>query len=544
MDYTLLIAEDEQLERQALRFIVERNCPELRIVGETGDGASAVRLAEEQVPDIVLMDIRMPEMNGLEAAKQIRAGLPDAAIIMLTAFDEFQYAKQALTVGAVDYLLKPLRPDELVRVLRGIMDKVKQIRARQQEEAQLRNSLKEALPFVQMSFVYDLISGNIQDLEHLKERVAFLDMKALPAGAMVVDIDDFFQLTRKETELKKQLLKQSVFKEIVQTVGSSALVTPFGSDSIIVLMGSDIADGRIPAKEALMHNAKLIRDAVSRYLGISITIGIGRWYDDPREMYKSYLEALQAQRQRFFLGDNQIIHIEDVPHLDMGPFSYPFQHEQAVMDKIRSGDRKQAKEALLKLLDALFSSNAGIETIKACVLELLIVLSRAAVEGGANLEQLTLLNFDCISRLTRCSTGEQVYYWMMEALDRFMDNILENRGSMNRRIINKACEFILANCHRNISLEEAAGSVHLSPFYFSRLFKHEKGCTFVDFLTKVRVDKAKKMLKIPEYTIHCIASEAGYQDASYFCRVFRQETGMTPSQYRNNWHKKAKKPEV
>ena len=110
--------------------------------------------------------------------------------------------------------------------------------------------------------------------------------------------------------------------------------------------------------------------------------------------------------------------------------------------------------------------------------------------------------------------------------------MLENRNSMNLRVMNKACEYIVANCHRNLPLEEVAQTVHLSPFYFSRLFKKEKGFNFADFITRVRLDRAKKLLLDPDYTVVRIATEVGYQDASYFCRVFRQAMGMTPNQYR------------
>lgn len=125
----------------------------------------------------------------------------------------------------------------------------------------------------------------------------------------------------------------------------------------------------------------------------------------------------------------------------------------------------------------------------------------------------------------------------MESLDHFMDNMLENRSSMNVRVINRACDYIVKNCHRNISLEEVAQTVHLSPFYFSRLFKKEKGYNFADFITQVRLDRAKKMLQSTDYTVVRIAAEVGYQDASYFCRVFRHGLGITPNQYRNGLRK-------
>jgi two-component system response regulator YesN len=251
------------------------------------------------------------------------------------------------------------------------------------------------------------------------------------------------------------------------------------------------------------------------------------------------LEAVSAEQQKFYIGDNQVIHIDDVPHLNVAPFRYPFNYERNLLDKVRCGERQQAKEILKQLLQEIFAAKASIETVKACVLELLIVLSRAAVEGGANLEKLTLLNFNCINHLMSCPDREEVHRWILDSLDQFMDNMLENRSSMNVRLINKACAYITKNFHKSISLDEVAQTVHLSPYYFSRIFKAERGCNFVEFLTKVRIDKAKLMLQDPEQTVIRVAAEAGYQDASYFCRVFRQEVGVTPNQFRTK-HKNNK----
>lgn len=529
--YTLLIADDEQLERQALRFIIEKRCADIRVIGETGDGKSAVSMAAEEKPDIVLMDIRMPELNGLEATRAIKTALPNTAIIILTAFDEFSYAKEALSIGASEYLLKPLHPNDLLQTLGKVVAKVGERKRREQEEAELRKNVEQAMPFIKNSFIQDLISGKITDLANFQDRAGFLGIKADSGVILVANIDNFKKITRSASELERQIVKQRVYQQICEIVGQETLVVPFGGDEIIILIGFT---GKIEPELVEPHVraiATRIRDGITQ-LGISLTIGIGRYYDDPLQMHKSYLEASSAEQQKYYIGDNQIIHIDDLPHLSEVVFHYPFNYERNLLDKVRCGERQQAKEILRQLLHEIFTAQASIEMVKACVLELLIVLSRAAVEGGASLEKLTLLNFNCIKQLTDCADREEVRQWILDALDQFMDNMLENRTSMNVRLINKACAYIVENFHKSISLEEVAQTVHLSPYYFSRIFKAEKGCNFVDFLTKVRIDKAKQLLQNPEQTVVRVAAESGYQDASYFCRVFRQEVGVTPNQYR------------
>ena len=531
--YKLLIVDDEQLERQALRFIIEKNIPEIQVVGETGDGASALQIVENEKPDIVLMDIRMPGINGLEAAKKIRELVPETVVIMLTAMEEFACAKEALAIGAAEYLLKPVRPDELVKLLSKVTAKISILQAQKQEEIRLRKSVEEVLPFIQMSFVYDLISGNIKDLPQFHERSRFLGMKIDFGVALVLNIEKFKELTDSDTELEKQIIKQRIYQVVCNVIGTRGLVSPFTSDNLVVLLGfTEKYTGEF-IKADVQRTAITIRESILKILDISIRIGIGRYYDNPLELHKSYIEAKNAQQQRFFVDDSQIVHVEDIPYLSTGPFDYPFHYERAVQDKVRCGDRKQAKKALGELLAEIFKSKASMETIKACVLELLIVISRSAVEGGANLDQLTLLNIKSINELHSCHSQKQVEQWMFDSLDSFMENMLKNRSSINLRVVNKACDYIIDNCHRNISLEEVSQTVHLSHFYFSRLFKQEKGCNFVDFITKIRVDRAKIMLQNPDATVVQIASEIGYQDASYFCRVFRHVVGMTPKQYRS-----------
>lgn len=531
--FKLLIAEDEQLERRALRFIIEKKAADIHVVGEAGDGLSAVRIAENEKPDIVLMDIRMPGINGLEAAKSIKKLLPNAVVIMLTALEEFSYAKEAITLGAAKYLLKPVSPDDLVRALAEITGKLDETKAKQQEEIMLRQSVEAALPFIQMSFVYDLISGNINELAHFRERSKFLGMELHFGVILVIDVQNFKQLTDCDTELEKQILKQSIYTLVCRIVGDRGLVSPFSSDKIVVLLGYKEVPTADFAKADVTKTAAAIHELVTKSLTIGIRIGIGRYYANPLELHKSYLEAVKAHQQRFLIDASPIVHVDDIPYLSSGPFNYPFQYERAVLDKVRCGERKQAQKFLSKLLDEIFASQASMETVKACVLELLIVLSRAAVEGGANLEQLTLLNIMGINGLQSCRSKEHITQWMLKSIDAFMDNMFQNRSSINVCVINKACEYILENYHKNISLEEVAQSVHLSHFYFSRLFKQEKGCNFVDYVTKVRVDRAKTLLQDSRNTIMKVAAEVGYQDVSYFCRVFRHETAMTPKQYQS-----------
>ncbi|MBM7866969.1 response regulator [Heliobacterium gestii] len=375
---TLLVVDDESLERQAIRQIIKREDLAMEVVGEAASGDDAVALAETVRPDVVLLDIRMPGLNGIEVMKRLRGFLPDCRIIILTAFDEFQYAREAVQWGAFNYLLKPVRPAELVRVLATAADQVR-------EEGEKR-----------------------AEAERLRHQAKLQAQNAAP------------------------LLRLNLFAESVH-------ITPSG---VLVSM------------------------------------------------------------------------------------------ERSLLEKIRCGERREAQAGLQALLDEALQRWDSLETVKTYLVELLILLSRSAMEGGAQLNRLSLSDRERIEGLLACRTKEDCRAWTERTLESLFDSMVDNRSSANRRLINRACEYITANCQRNLSLEEVARSAHLSPYYFSRIFKTEKGCNFVDFLTNARMERAKKLLTDTDNNLIQIAGQVGYQDSSYFCRVFRKETGMTPNRYR------------
>jgi len=174
------------------------------------------------------------------------------------------------------------------------------------------------------------------------------------------------------------------------------------------------------------------------------------------------------------------------------------------------------------------------ELIKARVLELVIVISRAAVEGGAQLDKLLGLNYSFVSSLSGISQFEEICSWTVNVLNTFLDTVYESRNIKNARLLSDAMRYINENYNRNLTLESVAQHVYISPFYLSHMFKEELGFTFLEYLTKLRIEEAKKLLMEKDMTIIEVASEVGYEDAGYFSKVFKKYTGISPAQYRKN----------
>ena len=212
---------------------------------------------------------------------------------------------------------------------------------------------------------------------------------------------------------------------------------------------------------------------------------------------------------------------------------YPIQREQELLLKVRVGDRTGAKRILNELLGDVFFRSAGrMEVMKARVLELVVMISRAAVEGGAELDALLGMNYRYISELSTIESFEDMCLWVVRVLDSFLNAVYRSRNVSNSQNIGKAIEFMQKNFVRPITLEEVAGHVHISPFYLSHLFRDEMGITYLEYLTQLRVEHAKKLLRETRRSVNAIAAESGYEDPGYFSKVFKRTTGVTPNQYR------------
>ncbi len=212
---------------------------------------------------------------------------------------------------------------------------------------------------------------------------------------------------------------------------------------------------------------------------------------------------------------------------------YSLQKEHELAGWVRRGDRGGAYRLLDGLLaDILQRFPGDTKEVKARILELLVIISRAAVEGGANLKDLLEMNSAYVEELSRLETCDDLCLWISKVMGQFLDSVGVSQNIKNLNIIRKAVEFIRNHYNEHITVEVIARAAYVSPCYLSRVFKKELGCTVIEFLTRTRVEEAKKLLSIPEYTVTRVALEMGFEDSSYFSKVFQRVEGISPSQYR------------
>ena len=214
-------------------------------------------------------------------------------------------------------------------------------------------------------------------------------------------------------------------------------------------------------------------------------------------------------------------------------FREDFNKEKDLIDFIKFGDQKKAKALLDELLGtALFRSHEYIGLLKARILEIIVIIARAAVEAGANLEEILGFKYQFIQNLSEDDSQENLYYTLMKGFDQIFQCIYRNRNIQHTRIFTKAKEYIWNNYNQNISLKKLAEVVGINSYYLSHLFCKEMGVSFVEYLTSVRISAAKSLLKQTKMTVLEVCLEVGYQDPSHFAKMFKKKEGVHPTEYR------------
>jgi two-component system response regulator YesN len=230
--FKLAVVDDEYLVRQAVRFILSEK-EQIQICAEAEDGEEAIKVINETQPDIVLLDIRIPDPDGIQVAKEIRKNLPDTKVVFLTAYDEFNYAQQSVKMGAYDFLLKPIEPEKIIDVISRATVDIEKERKKKSEQNKAFSQLKELRPYIETEFVYHIITDSGQTDELLRE-AEFIGLKDTPSVVIIACIEEI----KGKTEIEKLLYYQTTVKEIKKAVAQipSTLVAPIYNNKAIIIL--------------------------------------------------------------------------------------------------------------------------------------------------------------------------------------------------------------------------------------------------------------------------------------------------------------------
>ncbi|MEK8129470.1 response regulator [Paenibacillus filicis] len=535
--YRVMIVDDEYYFRKLLTNFIDWPQYGFVIDQEAEDGATALELARSGQYDLIIVDINMPGMTGLDFVEELRSSHIQAKIIFITSYDIFEYARTAISLGASYYLLKPVDEDELIKALQEIRLELDREAENTDYFEQLKEQAERAKPLIKQQFVRQLLMHE----QSVKQDV--LDGQAeyynLPLNAayvvVVAEIDRLSERFHKEEE--RQLWRfavKNVLQETLEGAGAHCEVID-GEDQLVVVLAGfpEMTDS------ALYGLCEHARTFIDHRMKLRTTLTFGQIYESLDQVHLSYSESLYALKQKFSNGDNRVIAFVQ-EHIDAedAVFSTPLNRVEwlAVI-------RQRNAEAVLAKVDdicaKLVHNRAGKEIALFVLMECVSLGSTAILEQGGTLPVGWMTDrhklFGQIYSLETISSMQQwLHLFFNEVVFQEMnDPSPKRRGS---DIVGKATAYIEREYAQEwITLQQTARELSVNPSYLSHIFKKETGKTFIEYLTDVRLDKAWEMLRdlTPDgsvsFKVVDVSQKVGYADPYYFSRCFKKKFGVVPS---------------
>ena len=523
--YRVLLVDDEEDIRVGISRKMDWAGLGFSLVGEAENGQEALELAEQLKPDVVLTDIKMPFMDGLELCRILTQRLPAAKFVVFSGFDEFAYAKQAIRMNVSEYILKPINAPELCGVLRKLKDQLDTERARRQDLETLRRRYAESLPVLRELFYTDLLEGRLRP-DQVEERSGRYDVDL--GGASWVAALAHMDGAGEAGELLSLPVRQ-LFAENLGPDLCCAKVFHY-NDSVAVLASFDTPQAPVyDLIEAINRVCKL----ASSYLNVTLTVGVGAPCASPGEVAQSAAGARSALDYRVLVGRGRAIYIGDLEPDGGARLSFDENDERELAGAVKLGSEEEIRAAVDRLVDRIRLAGLSLPQCHLFFLELLTCLLKLARGAALEPEEVFGAGFTGAVQITAFSSPDELGAWYLERCLRIRELIGRQRTDSAGRTVERAKAFITDHYgDSELSVETLCGHLHLSPAYFSTLFKRETGMSFTNYVTQVRMERAAELLRTTEDKTYLIAGQTGYLDPNYFSYVFKKHFGVSPTKYR------------
>jgi two-component system response regulator YesN len=531
-DLKLLIVDDEAEIREGILHSIPWQEQGIIVAGLAANGREALRMITETEPDLMILDIRMPVMNGLEVLEKLAEQPFPLKVIVLSGYDDFSYCQKALRYGVSDYLLKPCRPTEILNVINKLKDQIAAEEEQARQWKHLLQKFQENLPILRENLIMNLIQHRPADDQAALARWNLYQMEVTPQniGLALVRIDrqhKLASLSRQEFEFTKFALYGQIEAITKQPPALKTVISDF-HDNVIILWNVDEE-----APGLFGRRMEQLRLNVETGMSVTITIGLGEPANDLMELQTAFHSAVLALEHGFWEGTNRIIHYREAVHDDFPGTRGLTQEENLIVHCIRTNDPTRLESAL----NAFFANlsipgkNAK-DSIQKMITALICSVYHVCLERGINTDSIFGPNLAILDELPRLETLRELQERILLCFKQIIE--LHPLQKTQSKMVTQAVNYIEEHYAEDLNLENIAKIVFVSPGYLSISFKQVLQKNFVDYVAEVRVRKAKELLKDFHRKIYEIAVQTGYKDEKYFSQIFKKITGMSPNQYRDS----------
>ena len=533
-DISVFLVEDEVVIRKGIEKSINWEENGFRFAGEASDGEVALPLILKTKPDILITDIKMPFMNGLELSRIVKSELPETQIIILSGYNEFDYAKEAINLSVAEYLLKPISAAQLMDTLNKVKANI--ISEREEKELLRRYSeeMEENVESAKTKFFRQLLFGDMSTSEAIETGKKY--KISLGAGMYAIVLFKILPAAEGENTMENAFQVMDSIDEVVRSYEAVYMIQK-GIEGCTFLLLSDDEDSM--ETHIALFAAKL-HEIMSKYPKLEYFGGIGRKVVRIRELKKSYRDADKAFIGRFSMRPNNIISLSQLENLessdrvDVAGFSN-VEHSRSLIEKfLYNGTLNEVSSFTELYLDDFSKDVLKTELMRQyLIMDIFITIMAFCEKIGINDPSFKERAEEIRNNMQRHQTVEE----FENDLNAFLVMVVETRDKISERrysdIISTAQDMIEKTyMQEDISLNSVAELVGMSPSYFSSIFSKEVGKTFVEYLTEIRMKKAKELLMCSSMKTSDIGHQVGYKDSHYFSYIFKKKQGCSPKEYR------------
>jgi len=525
MSYKVFLVEDEIITRQGIRDNVDWEAAGFEFCGEAPDGEMALPLIEEVKPDVLISDIKMPFMDGLQLSKIIREHMPWVKIVILSGHDEFNFAQSAVKLGVTDYLLKPVSSQDLFKVLGGLKVQLDQERSEREKLKDLQDKANHNFLLNREKFLLKLVMGGISTSEAVEQGQQLgLDIVAKYYQILFIRIEiceEYQPFDYQECQQIEQRVKQLLvnFQDV--------FLTKKDIEEIVILIKGDNLE-QITNDGIFL--AGLIEKELDNLTSCNIVVKIGSPQNRVGDIHRSFAEAMVRSKSSTPVPvENEIedrqVELEDLDH-------------RAVNDYLKFGSMQDFDTFFSTTIQPIAQISLHSTLVKHYLfVDIILTISQFISELGGKVEGMALNVYEIEHVLSDFLTIDQIKQEMKKIFAYAISYRLNQPNHERMLILQKAKRYIDDHLYDpDFQMSAVAREISLSPSYFSSIFRQEMGLAFRDYLSISRINRAKELLSTTSLQVAEIGTQCGFKDSHYFSYVFKKKTGKTPLQFRNQFH--------
>lgn len=524
--FKILIADDEPRFRDYMKTVLDWYELGFEICAIVKNGEEALQASEEMQPDIALLDINMPRMDGITLTAKLRQNLKNILIVFITGYSEFEYARKALQLGVDEYILKPFSKEELTNIILKLKLKIEKRIFDEKYLLQDRQILREEL-------LNEIINCKIpENMADFTEKLSHLDINFCFDHFLVsvIEIDSVSQMwtTPESIDLWKFGIT-NIVQDIVPNENKQHFVFCGDENRIISLL--NLRDFDDVENFAVKYFEK-VRDLVLQYFGFTITVGVGNIVHKLQFVSDSYRKALIAAQDKFISGLGQVNCFSNLPSQNGKAGFYRLDLNDKLLTSLRKNDRDNLKVILVSVKEDIREKQLSIDYAYTMMIGMLSICLSYITEMNCSIAEIFGEQFSPYQELYNRRSLDECFILLEDILVKTLEKFENPRSRKVSSTLRDVEEYIKQNySDPNLTVETIASNVYFDASYIRRIFSKYMNCTISDYITMVRVKEAKKLMEGLELSITEVSERVGYNDPGYFSKCFKKYFKISPSKY-------------